>query len=94
MLDVGGSEQGELVQWQRPGDPSRDGKGNAPYGDPVEAEADRTALDFALTAADADARWGEYDSALRWLEAAQDIGIVLPPEYADKRRDWERATRA
>jgi hypothetical protein len=57
--------------------------------DPLDAEADRTALDFALTAADADARWGHYSSALEWLDAAQEAAIVLPAEYADKRREWE-----
>jgi hypothetical protein len=61
--------------------------------DPEHAEPDRAALDFALTAAHDDARWGDHRSALKWLEAAEDIGVVLPPEYADKRRDWEAKLR-
>jgi hypothetical protein len=59
--------------------------------DPEHAHADRTALDFALTAADADAGWGDFGSALRWLEAAEEIGVVLPPEYAQKRVQWREA---
>jgi len=80
-----------LRRWggHEPGEPLTDFEPD----DPLHAEADRTALDFALTAADADAQWGEYGSALAWLDAAQDIGIVLPPEYADKRREWRRLAR-
>jgi sulfide:quinone oxidoreductase len=59
---------------------------------PEEAERDqREALELALAAADADARWRDYAAALRWLDVAQDLNIGLPTEYAEKRRDWEAA---
>jgi hypothetical protein len=43
-----------------------------------------------LTAADANARWGDNAGALRWLSVAEQLNVVLPPEYAEKRRRWER----
>ena len=55
------------------------------------AEADRTAaLELALTAADADAGWQDYESALKWLEVAEKLNVTLPPAYAEKREDWTR----
>jgi sulfide:quinone oxidoreductase len=59
---------------------------------PGEAEKyQREALELALSAADADARWGDYPTALRWLDVAQELNIGLPTEYAEKRRDWKAA---
>ena len=59
---------------------------------PEEAEKDqREALELALAAADADARWNDYPAALRWLSVAQELNIGLPAEYAEKRREWEAA---
>ena len=59
---------------------------------PVETEEEqKEALHLALAAADADARWGDYGAALRWLDVAQSLNIGLPDEYAEKRRDWEAA---
>ena len=55
------------------------------------AEADRTAaLELAFTAADADAGWRDYESALRWLEVAEKLNVSLPPAYAEKRDEWTR----
>jgi sulfide:quinone oxidoreductase len=57
-----------------------------------EAEEDqREALELALAAADADARWRDYAAALRWLDVAQDLNIGLPTEYAEKREEWDAA---
>jgi sulfide:quinone oxidoreductase len=57
----------------------------------AETEADHMeALALALTAADADARWRDYDGALRWLEVAEQVNLTLPPEYERKRQAWER----
>jgi sulfide:quinone oxidoreductase len=53
------------------------------------AEADRTAaLELAFTAADADALWGDHESALKWLEVAEKLNVTLPPNYAEKREQW------
>jgi sulfide:quinone oxidoreductase len=58
------------------------------------AEADRTAaLELAFTAADADAGWRDYESALKWLEVAEKLNVTLPPEYAEKRGRWARSLR-
>ena len=58
------------------------------------AEADRTAaLELAFTAADADAGWRDYESALKWLEVAEKLNVTLPPAYAEKRERWARSLR-
>jgi hypothetical protein len=58
------------------------------------AEAQRTAaLELAYAAADADAGWGDYDSALKWLEVAEKLNVTLPPGYARKRDEWSRSLR-
>lgn len=62
-------------------------------GEDVEAaEAERTAaLELSYAAADADADWEDYDSALKWLEVAEKLNVTLPPAYARKRDEWSRA---
>jgi hypothetical protein len=50
------------------------------------------ALELALVAADAAARWKDPKDALRWLEVAEGLNVALPMEYADKRREWTRLT--
>jgi len=46
------------------------------------------AVELALLMADADARWGDYRSALSALDAAADLAGALPPEYEVKRGQW------
>ena len=59
--------------------------------EPEAAEADRSAaLELALTSADADADWGDFEAALRWLDVAERLNVVLPPGYAEKRERWGR----
>jgi sulfide:quinone oxidoreductase len=65
----------------------------APLGRASEAEH-QDALELALLLADCDARWGDYDSALQALQAAQDLQGALPPEYEARRRQWIAAARA
>ena len=48
------------------------------------------ALELALRWADVDAAQGEYRRALHWIEVAEGLNIVVPDEYRDKRREWER----
>lgn len=74
--------------------------GEAELGPPLEdlesvegepgrmGEEHTAALDLALAAADADAQWGDRAGALRWLGVAEQLNVVLPPEYAEKRRRW------
>jgi sulfide:quinone oxidoreductase len=49
------------------------------------------ALDMTLVAADASARVEDFESALRWLAAAEQLNVVLPMEYARRRRAWSNA---
>ena len=49
------------------------------------------ALELALAAADANARWQDYRDALRWLSVAEQLNLTLPPGYERKRDDWQRA---
>ncbi len=63
--------------------------------DTAQAQADhRDAVELALTCADADARWRDYKGALRWLDVAEQLEIVLPTEYADKRHAWRETLAA
>jgi hypothetical protein len=54
---------------------------------PQESQA---AVDVLLLMADADARWWDYDSAVRLLDHAQDAAGELPLEYQLKRDRWAR----
>jgi sulfide:quinone oxidoreductase len=49
------------------------------------------ALDMTLVAADASARADDFEGALRWLAAAEQLNVVLPIEYGRKGRAWRRA---
>jgi sulfide:quinone oxidoreductase len=51
------------------------------------------ALRLALTAADLDARGGDYAAALRWLDAAERLNLTLPGGYARKRKLWRDQRR-
>jgi sulfide:quinone oxidoreductase len=48
-------------------------------------------LEMSLAAADENARSGDYEGALRWLEAVEQLDVVLPIDYARRRRAWSRA---
>ena len=84
------------VQWggDQPGPPLEDLE-PAHDSDTARAQSDhRDAVELALTCADADARRRDYKGALRWLDVAEQLEIVLPVEYADKRRIWREALDA
>jgi sulfide:quinone oxidoreductase len=63
-------------------------------GPPVTDNEHQDALALALLLADADARWGDYSSALSALDAAEALEGALPPEYEAKRRAWSAEQRA
>jgi sulfide:quinone oxidoreductase len=52
---------------------------------PVDPQA---AVDLALSLADDEAETGDDQRALQWLEAAETLTGVLPPEYVERRRRW------
>jgi hypothetical protein len=60
------------------------------HGEDLEATAadHREAVDLALRSADADARWHDYEGALRWLDVAEGLDLALPGMYAAKREAW------
>jgi sulfide:quinone oxidoreductase len=60
----------------------------APGHQRPDPEGHREALDLALLLADQDARWGDYDLALRALDAAEALAGALPAEYEAKRKTW------
>ena len=47
-------------------------------------------LELSLAAADASALSEDYEGALRWLDAAEQLNVALPIEYARRRRAWSR----
>ena len=56
---------------------------------PAHVGAEMETLAMALDAADAG--WGDYGSALRWLSVAERLGVALPESYAVKREAWRDA---
>jgi sulfide:quinone oxidoreductase len=63
-------------------------------GPPVTDDEHQDALALALLLADTDARWGDYNSALSALDAAEALEGALPPEYEAKRHQWRAEQRA
>ncbi|MCD6015358.1 MAG: hypothetical protein K0R88_1442 [Solirubrobacterales bacterium] len=64
----------------------------APTSDDLAAEDQHQhlELEFALAAADADARVGNYAGALAWLRLVEELALVLPPAYRERREAWQR----
>ena len=53
--------------------------------DTASAGRHREMVELSLRAADLDAAHGDYRGALRWLQVAEDLAIVLPSPYAERR---------
>ncbi len=62
----------------------------AAYTDDSDAAANshREARELALVLAEADARGGDFRSALGWLDAIERLDGVLPTGYLDRREGW------
>jgi sulfide:quinone oxidoreductase len=70
------------------------GREEAPEGlkEAVGSEAEhRDAVEFALAAADSDARLGNLEGALEWLDLVEEMNLVIPPAHAERRRRWSQA---
>jgi len=54
----------------------------------------RAAVDVALSLAELNAGWGDYDRALEHLRAADEIaGGSLEPRFRDRREEWLEEAR-
>jgi hypothetical protein len=54
----------------------------------------RAMIDVALTLAELDASWGDYDYALEYLDAANELARgALAPRWSVRRRRWVSASR-
>lgn len=72
-------------------DASREFADLDPSGDPAADEgAHERAVSLVLAAADADARIGEYESAIKWLSLVVQLNLVIPPEYVARRYQWRQ----
>jgi sulfide:quinone oxidoreductase len=62
-----------------------------PSTDPAADEAaHERALSLVLAAADADARIGDFEGAIKWLSLVEQLNLVIPPEYVARRYEWRR----
>jgi hypothetical protein len=62
-----------------------------PSADPAADEAaHERAASLVLAAADADARIGDYESAIAWLSLVEQLNLVIPAEYVARRHEWRR----
>jgi sulfide:quinone oxidoreductase len=55
---------------------------------PASETEHREALALSLNFADTDAREGDFDHALRWLDVAERLNLTLPERYEERRREW------
>ena len=54
----------------------------------------RAMVDVALTLAELDATWGDYDYALEYLDAANELtGGAIAKRWSARRRRWVYAAR-
>ena len=55
----------------------------------------RAMVDVALILAELDANWGDYDHALKYLDAAEELTDgSIAPRWAKRRRRWVDAARS
>lgn len=54
-----------------------------------EVEQER-AVALLLAAADADARIGDFEGAIKWLSLVEQLNLVIPSEYVARRHEWRR----
>jgi sulfide:quinone oxidoreductase len=62
-----------------------------PSAEPAGDEADpEQAAALLLAAADADARIGDFEGAIKWLSLVEQLNLVIPSEYVARRHEWRR----
>jgi sulfide:quinone oxidoreductase len=63
----------------------------SPSADPAaEAAEHELAIALVLAAAEADARVGDFEGALRWLSFVEQLNLVIPAAYVTRRHEWRR----
>ena len=55
-----------------------------------QAEGEEESRAVLLAAADSDARLGNYERALAWLDLVEALDFVIPPAYLGRRHEWRR----
>jgi sulfide:quinone oxidoreductase len=73
---AGESSRGELVDLELSSDPEAG-----------TAEHER-GIELLLAAADADARHGDFERALKWLSLVEELDVVIPASYVGRRDEW------
>jgi sulfide:quinone oxidoreductase len=61
---------------------------------PDAAQAREEQRELALSFAHSDAQWGDYHSALRWLQILEWLDGALVPEHRELRERWEQALQS
>ncbi|HET8593295.1 MAG TPA: FAD-dependent oxidoreductase [Solirubrobacterales bacterium] len=59
----------------------------------VSAADHQETLELSLAMAEADARWHDYEGALRWLNLAEQLNLTLPPSHVALRERCEQELR-
>jgi sulfide:quinone oxidoreductase len=77
---LGGEGEGELADIE----PSEQAE--------MPAEHDRSVA-LILAAADGEAAIGDFEGAMKWLKLAEQLNLVIPPEYVARRDEWRRQLR-
>jgi sulfide:quinone oxidoreductase len=76
-------------------EPSQEFADRGPSTDPARDEAEHTlAVSLVLAAADADARAGDYEGAIKWLSFVEQLNLVIPSDYVARRHEWRRHLQA
>lgn len=58
--------------------------------DPSAGHSRDHAVSLILAAADADARIGDFESAIKWLSLVEELDFVIPAEYVARRHGWRK----
>ncbi len=73
---------------ERTSDRLTDVEGGA--GTTADRERHERSVALLLSAADADARIGDFPGAIKWLSLVEQLNLVVPPEYVARRLQWRR----
>ena len=62
----------------------------APTGQDAGETEYEQAVELLLSAADADARSRDFEGAIKWLDAVEQLNLVIPSQYVIRRDEWRR----